>query len=255
MRPAGRVGEEVVAHLLVGALVVGDGAGDGLVEVGDSLNCLAELTFACARGPRRRAGSAAGHRGTTASGLSEVLGAEQVIERSSTCGRRPSSDRASPQVLAEAVQQYGGRRCHAPRRRFRVSACSLPRRAPWRAAPHHARVEVQEAAISPSGWRRSGFVLPGDLEAALLGIRTIVGLQLSLPEGRTHPATCAYLSWDGPTYSALAHYIPESAPRGCTRMRSHARAKRLTVQSIAQLVATSNGIQTASRSRNPPIRA
>ena len=49
--PPGGVGEEVVGHLAVGVLVVGDGSGDGVIEVGDSENWRAVLTLACWTSP------------------------------------------------------------------------------------------------------------------------------------------------------------------------------------------------------------
>jgi hypothetical protein len=86
-----------------------------------------------------------------------------------------------------------------------------------------------------------GFVLPGDLEASVTRQSgASFGLQLSLPEG-ADPSSHLRLPvpGTGPTYSALAHYIPES---GTAWLHTHEEPwrepKRLTVHSLTQLVAT-----------------
>jgi hypothetical protein len=86
-----------------------------------------------------------------------------------------------------------------------------------------------------------GVVLPGDLEAIVTPrSEDSVGLQLSLTDG-ADPTSHLRLPvpGTGPTYSALAHYIPQA---GSAWLHTHEEPwrdpERLTVQSVAELVAT-----------------
>ncbi|WP_131813636.1 hypothetical protein [Mycolicibacterium fortuitum] len=84
-----------------------------------------------------------------------------------------------------------------------------------------------------------GFVLPTDLDATLHRQRADepVNVHLSLPEGAdpTHHVRLP-VPGTGPTYSALAHYIPEAATAWLHTHEQPWSVTKLAVQSLSELV-------------------